>query len=388
MLRRALVVFGLLVALPYACAPVYRFPDAKPFVGSHFLNPYEKLGGTWQRANLHAHGRAWGGLTNGRRQSNDEVVRRYHGLGYAVAGISNYQAIAAHRGVPTIPIYEHGYNIGKHHQLAIGARRVDWFDFPLWQSPNHLQFVINRLAATADLVALAHPSSRGGYSTEVLRSLTGYQLLEVLNGPFRYEEGWDAALSSGHVVWAVANDDNHDLEDLDRLEVAWNMIDAPSASTADIVEALKAGRSYAVVRTTETASATEIVVAGVSLDDGTLAVTIGGEPSTFTFVGQDGVIRKTVTEAVTADYRFDAADTYIRTVIQSPRTAMYLNPVFRYDGVGVPSPAAIFDVLRSWLLRGSVVAGCLVLVLLFGRRRRARNSLAQDALAASKRETA
>ena len=83
MLRRAVVVFGLLIVLPYAWAPLYRFPDAHPFGGSQFLNPYEKLSGTWQRANLDAHGRAWGGLTSS-RQSNEEVVRPHRSLGYAV----------------------------------------------------------------------------------------------------------------------------------------------------------------------------------------------------------------------------------------------------------------------------------------------------------------
>ena len=69
----------------------------------------------------------------------------------------------------TIPAYEHGYNIGKHHQLAIGARKVDWVDFPIWQSRSHLQFIINRVAATADLVAIVHPESRNAYDDDDLQ---------------------------------------------------------------------------------------------------------------------------------------------------------------------------------------------------------------------------
>src|SRR5262245_42312253 len=147
-----------------------------------------------------------------------------------------------------MPLYEHGYNLLKHHQLAIGAHSVDWFDFPLWQSLSNQQYVIDRVARTADLVALAHPPSRNAYMPSELRELSGYQLIEVVNGPFHLATAWDAALSSGHAVWGIANDDTHDLRDAGRAAVAWNMIDAPTASTADIVAALRAGRSYAVSR--------------------------------------------------------------------------------------------------------------------------------------------
>ena len=41
--------------------------------------------------------------------------------------------------------------------------------------------------------------------------------MEVINGPFGFEDLWDAALSSGHPVWALANDDIHDLANVRRL---------------------------------------------------------------------------------------------------------------------------------------------------------------------------
>jgi hypothetical protein len=346
-LKRALVTVGVLLALPYACAPIYRFPPPAPFSGTRLFNPYEHATSKWQRANLHAHGRAWLGLTSG-RQSNDEVVGRYRSLGYSVAGVSNYHHIAAHDGVATIPAYEHGYNLGKHHQLAIGARQVDYVDFPIWQSRSHLQFIINRVAATADLVAIVHPESRNAYDDADLQALTGYQLIEVFNGKFPHDEAWDAALSSGRAVWGIGNDDNHDLENGERLGVAWTMINAPSAETPDIVAALKSGRSYAVVRTNEAAGDT--VFHGATIHGETLTVTTRGEPSVFEFIGQNGVVRKTVPDSLTASYDFAPTDTYIRTAIRAPRTTMYLNPVVRYDGV-LPRPAATVDPLKTSVLR-------------------------------------
>jgi hypothetical protein len=366
------VALGVLLAVPYAFAPVYRFPAPMPFSGARLFNPYEHAGHRWQRANLHAHGRAWLGLTNG-RQSNDEVVKRYKSLGYSVAGVSNYHRIAAHDGVTTIPAYEHGYNIGKHHQLAIGARHVDFVDFPIWQSRSHLQFIINRVAATADLVAIVHPESRNAYDDDDLQVLTGYHLIEVFNGKFPHDEAWDAALSSGRAVWGIGNDDNHDLENRERLGVAWTMINAPSGETPDIVAALKSGRSYAVVRTNETAGDT--LFQGAILAGGTLTVTTSGEPSEFEFIGQNGIVRKTVSDVLSASYDFQPADTYIRTTIRAPRTTMYLNPVVRYDGV-LPHPAATIDTLKTSLLRAAfAVAGVGGLGLLLYRRRRSAHGL-------------
>jgi hypothetical protein len=373
-----LAAFALLalIALPYACLPIYRFPPPSPFSGPELFNPYARLTGSWQRANLHAHGRAWIGLTSG-RHSNEEVVRRYKELGYSVAGVSNYHEIAAHDGVATLPLYEHGYNIGKHHQLAVGARRVEWLDLPLWQSRSHLQFLIDRVAATADLVALVHPVSRNSYSPDDLSSLTGYHLIEIVNGKFPHDEAWDAALSAGRAVWAVANDDNHDLSDKDRLAVAWTMIDAPTSATSDIVDALRTGRSYAVLRTGEGSTDADIALSGVTLHAGTLNVSISGAPSTISFVGRNGAVRKSVDVTLSAGYTVQPTDTYVRAIVRAPRSTLYLNPVVRYDGRVVANPAASVDQGRTWLLRGFVIAGFAAFVFLVGRRRQRSRAFAR-----------
>lgn len=366
----AVLVLAVAVALPYARGPVYSFPPATPFAGAALLNPYADAGPTWQRANLHAHGRAWSGVTNGRLQSDEQIVRAYRSLGYSVAGVSDYHHIAAFEGVPTLPIYEHGYNLGKRHQLAIGARRVSWFDFPLGQTVSHQQFVIDRVAADTELVAIAHPASRDGYTPDDLKRLTGYHLIEVLNGPFRFEEPWDAALSAGRAVWAIGNDDTHDLGDPRRTAMAWTMINAPTPALHDIVGALRSGRAYAVSRTNEIASAVETSLGSVTVESDTLVVTCIGEPSTFVFIGQNGAVRKTVKEATSASYTFSTDDPYIRTVIRSPRTAMYLNPVVRFDGAQLNAPAASINVARTWLLRGCLLFTCAALLLLYRERKR------------------
>ena len=380
-MKGAAVAVVVLAVAPYAWAPIYRFPEPTPFAGPAIWNPYRNLGSVWQRANLHAHGRAWSGLTNG-QQTDREVVQRYRELGYDIPGVSDYQKIAAQHGVATMPIYEHGYNIGKRHQLAIGAHAVQWFDFPLWQSVSHEQYVIDRVKSKADLVALAHPATRDAYTPEDLQQLTSYDLIEVVNGPFAVEEAWDAALSAGRAVWAVANDDTHDLTDSRRTAAGWNMVNAPTTSTADVVNALKAGRTYAVLRTGAVESAALTLLDRLDVRDSTLDVRVVGADSTFTFIGQNGAVRKTVKNATAASYTLTAADTYVRTVIRSPQTVLYVNPVLRYSGNGPSAQLATVDVASTWALRG----GCGLAALLWGAyaRRRARQAVARPVLAAKR----
>src|SRR5262249_28584317 len=149
-----------------------------------------------------------------------------------------------------LSVYEHGYNVGKHHQLAIGAHSIAWFDLPLWQGIHQKQYVITRVAATADVLAIAHPAALQGYaySDEELQQLSGYQLMEVVSGRFMTESSWDSALSAGRAVWIIADDDTHDVTKPDRFAIAWNMIAAPSTSPTDIVNALGAGRTYAILQ--------------------------------------------------------------------------------------------------------------------------------------------
>lgn len=391
LLRRALKGLGigvaLLAAVPYVWGPIYRFPEPRLFTGNAIWNPYADLRGTWQRANLHAHGRAWVGLTNG-EQSDKVVAQRYRDLGYSVPGVSDYQKIAAYHGVATMPIYEHGYNLNKTHQLAIGAHAVEWFDFPFWQALSHQQYVIDRVKRKTELVALAHPATRDAYTAGDLEHLTGYDLIEVVNGPFAVEDVWDAALSSGHAVWAVANDDTHDLRDVRRTAAGWNMIDATSSSTVDVVDALRTGRSYAVLRVGSIDASNVTVVNQVDVQDSTLRVSVSGAASTFSFIGQNGAVRKTVKDVTAATYTFESADTYVRTVVTSPQTVLYLNPVLRYDGARLPVPVATVDVASTWMLRLSIGLGCLAA---FGYSRRRRPHLvtrAQPVLAGVKRNTA
>jgi hypothetical protein len=362
LLKRALAALIVCLILPYSLSPIYRFPAPQPFAGSRLWNPYAGGRGTWLRANFHAHGRAWGGLTNG-AQSDADVLAAYRANGYDVAGVSDYQRIAD-ASLQTMPLYEHGFNVAKHHQLAIGARYVDWIDFPFWQGINQKQYIVGRMKRASELVAINHPSRLHGYTVNDVTQLTGYDLIELANGRVTTEDRWDAALSSGHPVWAIGGDDTHDVTDSNRMAVAWNMIDATTSSNPDVIDALRAGRSYTVVRTADQKTAGDLTIASVRVDDATLTVTCDGPASTFVFAGQNGAIRKTVTGVTSASYAFAHDDTYIRTVVHGPRTDLFLNPILRTDGGRAPMPVAVVDEVWTASIRAAIIAVCAVVVWL------------------------
>ena len=369
MFKSTLTALTIVLALPYACAPVFRFDAPRTFSGSHFYNPYDSSSHTWHRANLHAHGRSWLGLTSA-SQSDAEVSAGYRRRGYAVAAISDYQKIATEAGTDALPAYEHGFNAGKHHQLALGATRVAWFDFPIWQGVDQKQYVIDQVRKGAALVAIAHPSSMSGYSysEDDFRQLTGYQLIEVINGRFTAENLWDAALSAGHPVWAIGNDDTHDIADPNRFAIAWNTIDAPSTAPANIIAALQAGRTYATLRIGEPDGADDVSVSSVDMRGDELTVTTAGPQARFSFVGQNGDVKKVVRDTAGASYTFMNSDSYIRTVVETPARVLYLNPIVRYDGVALPWPSATIDPWFTSFQRTAILAACALLTLSLVRR--------------------
>jgi len=380
LLKSALTILGLVLVLPYACAPVYRFAQAKPFAGTEFFNPYASIAASpaWKRANLHAHGRAWLGLTSA-KQTDAEVAAAYRARGYDVVVISDYEHIAP-PSVSMLPAYEHGYNIAKSHQLGIGATDVAWFDLPLWQGTNQKQYVIDEVGAKAALVVICHPSAVGGsaYSEDELGDLSGYQLMEVVNGPFVMESSWDAALSAGRPVWVAGNDDTHDVNQPDRFATAWNMIASPTTRPADVIDALRKGRTYTVLNTNDRAPQPQPTLSRVDVQGDVLTVTIDGGEGDFAFIGQNGAVKRTVPHAATASYTLTPEDTYVRTRVNTASHVLFVNPVVRWNGRALPAPAATIDGARTWIARTAILAFCALLVASIVRRHRRRGTGGSD----------
>jgi hypothetical protein len=321
------------LVLPYVAVPVFAPHAAAPFSGATLFNPYAANGTRWQRANFHAHSHAWGGLTSG-RQSPAEVRAAYLARGYDVVGLSNYHVITRLPDDSTfLPIYEHGFSIKKTHQLIIGARHVTGLDFPLWQTTNAKQYLLNRLRDSAALTAIVHPYMRTGYDTTELAKLAGFDLLEVRSHWSDASAWWDAILSAGNPVWAIGDDDVHNVANRKETGVVWTMVNSPSAQASDIIPALRRGAMYVVAADSGTIPAQ---LESVSISGDTVTTRFNQSIDRIRVIADGGAVR---TEAAGADqirHVLAPEDHYARVVATTATSTIYLNPVLRSGGQTAP----------------------------------------------------
>jgi 1-acyl-sn-glycerol-3-phosphate acyltransferase len=349
------------IAALYVACPFYLEPDTQPFRGARWYNPYADINvrdGRWHDANFHAHAVAWGGITNG-RQASREVAARYRMLGYDIVGISDYHVSPARQPRGVFPVYEHGWNIQKAHRLVLGAGPVSYLDYPLGQNRHQRQHVLDRLRANAPLIAVAHPRLRRGHPAEVLPRLAGYDLMEVFNHftpPADAE--WDAALSAGHPIWLLANDDSHDVDASGETGVSRTRVFSRDASPASVIEALRAGRAYGVHGPS---GARALMLLSQRISGDTFEIRVRGPLRAVRIVGTNGVVRAehVVTRAtpmseVVLRWAAHQDDTYLRAVaIGDDGALLYTNPVIRWNGLALPHAVAQIDRPRTMLWRAS-----------------------------------
>jgi len=350
-LKRLLKFFVILIGsfagillLFYFMAPVYQFSGPVPFKGEKLYNPYEGMDSThWRKYNFQVQSHVWGGITNGRKNSNRLIDSVYKVLGYDYVATSDYQSINYHgKNSPRfIPTYEHGYNVFKTHQVCIGSDEVLWVELFLFQSTGMKQWIIDKLRPHNQIVALAHPKLRNGYTFDDLKKLTHYDLMEVLNN-FRISSArWDTALSAGQKVFILANDDAHDVMNPVEVGTRFTMINSPTTNKDDIITALKSGNAYGVdFKLTENETLAQKaarekklpLITGFTLNGDTITVSIERMVKTVRFIRQGGEVVKEINQNK-AKYAVKPDDRYIRTEIDlEDGTRYYLNPVIRYSG--------------------------------------------------------
>lgn len=334
-----------LSTLPFLVSPIYDFPVPKPFEGDKIWNPYQNIDiDKWHKGNFQIQSLAWGGITDGSNNPTDRIYTLYKKLGYDVIGISDYMKINDYQSDSEayIPIYEHGYNFHKTHQVSIGAEKVFWLDFPFYQTTSHKQFIINQLKKRTKVLSIVHPNfSLEGYSHQNLKYLVGYDLLEALNHQRFSLSHWDAALSNGHAKYILADDDAHNINNPYLVGVVATFINSNSINNKDVIEALLSGRTYGYVPYTpnnETYKKKAMrtisfpILKTAKLKGNIFTVRVSSKALKIDFIGQNGVTVKSVSNIDSCDYIMQQNDTYIRTEVDFGRgEKMYLNPIFRYD---------------------------------------------------------
>ena len=348
-LKYTLYIILAFVAIVVAISlfrPSYSFDEPKPFRGSCLHNPYKDMKpDNWIQANFHAHTRQFGGITNGRVNTNEMLDSAYSALGFDHIGISDYNKINYYDSASPnfIPTYEHGYGIFKIHQLCIGAEKVRRLDYLAFQNLSMKQHTLNRLAKQTRLVIPAHPSFvKNGYLVEDMKYLSNYKLMEVLNG-FRISTAhWDTALSNGHLVYLIGNDDSHDVNDITYMGRRFTMINAPENNPEQLMQALENGNAVGVdfsVKPDETweQKVQRIknnlpYIKQVELRGDTLLVSATKPFAKIRFIGQNGVELDVQKYKKTGVYVIKPDDNYVRVELSfNDWTRLYLNPITRHE---------------------------------------------------------
>ncbi len=374
-----------LQAFFYATAPVYRFDEPKAFHGDILFNPYADIDeNDWLKANFQLQSRAWGGITNGRKNQNDSVKAIYRKLGYDIAAISDYQKINYFEedSAYFIPTYEHGYNIFKTHQVCIGSQKVHWRDYLCRQNLSQKQGIIDMLRPDNEIIALAHPDLRDGYWPEDFKYLGNYDMIEVLNGARNSVKHWDSALSAGHFAPILSNDDAHDISNADEVGIRATFINAPQNEKDLVIKAMKAGKTYGLrfYRTEDEGWEEKIRKATLlphlrklEVQNDSIMVVFSQPMNQIRFIGQNGKMLGYSQNTDTAFYLIKDTDTYVRTeAIDSLKNWFYLNPVVRTENGKPQNPyLAHIDKGAGYLNRaGAVIALLLILLIAFRIRRK------------------
>ena len=349
----------------YITCPVYEFHSSEAFNGRNLYNPYESMDSlNWRKANFQIQSYAWSGITSGRGNSNEAIYELYKSLGYDIIATSDYQKINKYcQDEPSyIPVYEHGYGIFKNHQVLIGASKVMWKDYPFFQTIHNKQHILELLRKDNELVYIAHPKLRNGYSIEDFRYLTGYDGIEVLNNYRTSLEHWDAALSSGKYVTVLGNDDAHDITNPNEIGHHCTFINSPSIKKDDIIHNLKQGNSFGAKIPRPDGESIEDKIArtkvlptvrNISLHQDSLFIRIDSTAREIRFIGQNGALAKSTDNSNEAYYIIKPSDTYIRIEIEFfDHIIYYLNPICRYEAKKPNNNfTAEVNVHKTWVLR-------------------------------------
>lgn len=331
--------------------PVYVFDEPVPFHGEYLHNPYQDIDSTyWKSCNFHGHTRQYGGVTNGRVNGNEVYDSMYRLFGYDHVGISDYNKVNKYENDKDsgyIPGYEHGYNVWKTHQLCLGTKKVRYVDYFFFQTLSMKQHMLNKLGEQNRVVAVAHPSFvDGSYLVKDMKYLSNYRILEVLNGFVNSPEHWDMALSNGHLVYLIADDDTHNVLKVNDIALRVTYLNAKDNTADHLYDALLSGKAVGIDFRLDRQEKMEDKVARFKRDipylnsarlNGTdFVVSVTKPIKKAQFIGQDGAVLKEVASAdsdlYNVSYNIQPSDQYVRTVLSFfDGTTMWLNPITRHE---------------------------------------------------------
>ena len=302
-------VILLIIMAIYLAVPSYTFADIEPFHGDFIYNPYSK-------------------------------IDRINYIDFRSETIENQG----------FKICEYGYALTGTRYLCLGYKEKRKIDYPFLQSIHYKQFNIDQLNKKCRLVAPAHPSK--GFKKVEMTRLDHYRVMEVLSEGDNSMFYWDIALSNGHRVNIIATGKNH----------ATACIGENNPES--VYNSLETGNSYAVKYSGSLIEVPELQE--IVLKNDTLKVAVSEKAKEIRFIGQNAIVKQSVSNVTEAFYPIQKDDTYIRAEIEFDNgNTLYLNPLVRHQY------QYFFDLNKAKVMKGRTYlmwAVYIIVVVAFIRR--------------------
>ena len=299
----------------------------------------------WYKGNTHTHT-----LNSDGDSTPDDVVRWYREHGYRFLVLSDHNFLTSVDGLNALHGADEQFLLIKGEEVTDRLEdkpiHINGLDVSGKVEPQHGRTVVDVVQRNVDAIRKAgglphvnHPNYQWAISADDLQRVERTRLFEVFNGHHLVnnvggggvpgmEEVWDRLLSSGKVMYGIADDDAHVFKQPGNPDVpgpgrAWVMVRAERLAPRPIVDALERGDFYAST--------------GVELSDyqaTARGVTITIKNDSYSkyrvqFIGRNGAMLGEAT-ASPAVYEFKGDELYVRAkVIESNGKMAWTQPVWR-----------------------------------------------------------
>jgi hypothetical protein len=285
-------------------------------------NPYRDIAGTWVRGSFHGHCSEHSACAS---VPLAQSVKQYSELGAGFVTLTDHDTVTdlgpMAQAYPNMAFLS-GFEYSSRENVLFAGAQVG----PLYELP--LEEAIAQAAHLLTVVCHPRPHASGAdYWTRPMLEALGVwpDGIEVYNGhygtPTAIEKGrqplytafWDELLSAGHRLWGYANDDFHDPDDFAN---AFNMVLVAEKTADAVVQAAKAGRSYA---------STGLLLRDVQMEEDCIEVEVDAACHA-RFVGPEGRVLADG-EGTRFTYR-PGDESYVRFEAQGDTGRIFLQPMW------------------------------------------------------------
>jgi hypothetical protein len=304
----------------------------------------------WFKGNTHTHT-----LNSDGDSTPDDVVRWYREHRYNFLILTDHNFLTSVDGLNALHAADQQFLVIKGEEVTdvLGGKplHVNGLGVEQMVPPQGGASVVDVLQRDVDAIRrengvphVNHPNFRWAITAAELGQVRNTKLFEIFNGHPEVnnlggggvpgmEEVWDTILSSGKLLYGIADDDAHNFKQPGNPNVSgpgrgWVTVRAARLEARPIMEALERGDFY---------SSTGVALDNVRVDAKSMTITV--KPETWSkyriqFVGKGGRLLREVT-ATAATYDFTGDEGYVRArVVESNGRMAWVQPVMVPQSTG------------------------------------------------------